>query len=166
MGKDFPVVPDRKKACCGQAIVELALVLPVILAIASLAIDAANMVFIAHRLSAATREGARVATESTLASPQNPTVNDNCDLSTCASSASLCCIAVNRTGLVLFDTGIQDGNVEARWVQETKNNCRYVLLEVEASTHVNFFFGLGNRDLSFSSVAYAGDYDIATGDPC
>jgi len=144
----------------GQAIVEFALIIPVLLAIATLAIDMANMVFVAHRLSAATREGSRIATETSLPTPENPSPSDKCTLAQCVSSSSICCIAVNRTNLVLFNSGVTNGTVTGEWVPVVEDDRRYVLLRVQASSVVNFFFGLGSQTINSASVSYGDDFQV------
>lgn len=141
--------------------VEFVLLLPMLLAVASLVIDMGNMIFVSHRLSSATREGARVATETSVPSPENPTEADNCNLGVCGDGASsICCIGINRANLVLFNSGIDETEVDGEWIADVQGGRRYVLYRVTAATTVNFFFGLGNQRLSSSSTAYGDDYPV------
>jgi len=142
----------------GQAIVEFALIIPVLLAIATIVIDLANMVFVAHRLSAATREGARIATETSVPTPEDPGSTDRCELGTCVNSPDICCIAINRSNLVLFNSGITNATVDGTWYSVTDSGRKYVLLRVTATSIVNLFFGLGTQTISTSSVAYGDDF--------
>lgn len=147
----------------GQAAVEFVLMLPILLLLASVAMDTANMVFVAHRLAAATREGARVATETTQPIPEHGDTGESCTISGCASGTSLCCLAVRRANLVLWNSGVQDpDNVTGRWIERTDNttNRRYVMLQITATETVNFAFGLADQTLVFRSVGYGDDYPL------
>lgn len=142
--------------------VEFVLLLPMLLAVASLVIDMGNMIFVAHRLSAASREGARVATETSVPTPENPTAGDNCELATCGEGAtSICCIGINRANLVLFNSGIDQTEVTGEWITDVRFGRRYVLYRVTTATTVNFFFGLGNQRLTSQSTAYGDDFPAA-----
>ena len=140
----------------GQALAEFILVVPILLAVASLAIDMANMVFVAHRLSSAAREGARIATETTLPIPQEAST---CNVNGCANSNSLCCIAVNRSNLVLFTSGVENAVINGNWFIHEANGKNYSMLEVQATTVVGFFFGIGNQTLTGTAVAYGDEFE-------
>jgi|GEM_PF-1688529 len=143
----------------GQAAVEFVLMLPIILFLSSFALDVANMVSIGHRLSAATREGARVATETTQPIPTTGT----CSIQTCTDDiTTLCCLAVRRANLVLWNSGVQDPDaVTAQWTTTDEDGRRYIFLEMTATETVNFAFGLTNQTLTFRSIGYGDDIEIA-----
>ena len=116
------------------------------------------MVFVAHRLSAATREGARIATETSVPTPENPGGSDQCSLGVCVNSPEICCIAINRANLVLFNSGVTNATINGTWFSTVQNDRRYVMLRVTASSVVNLFFGLGTQTISTASVAYGDDF--------
>jgi len=146
-----------------QAIVELALLLPVLLAMASLIIDAANMIFVAHRLTAATREGARIATESGADVVTEMGTDPSCTIGACRanlSNLSTCCIAVRRAETVLINSGITNAEVSGEWDIVSKYQRDYYLLRIDTSSQVNFLFGLGNQTVTATASAYGDDAPI------
>ncbi|MDP3920264.1 MAG: pilus assembly protein [Candidatus Omnitrophota bacterium] len=130
-----------KQRSRGQSLVEFALVLPLFMLIAVAGIDVASLVSATHRLSAATREGARVATESTDAA-----------FSTRTRDA-----AVTRTQRVLTDSGIPwwEADVNAEWNFEFIGGVRYDFLEVRAEFEPPFFFGQVLRFLGMDELPLA-----------
>lgn len=147
------------KSTRGQAAVEFVLMLPILLLLSSLAIDVANMISVGHRLSAASREGARIATETTQPIPLEGT----CDVQTCTDDAtSLCCLAVRRTNLVLWNSGVQNPDaVTGEWTTFDEEGRRYIFLEITATETVNFIFGMADQTLTFRSVSYGDDIEIS-----
>lgn len=146
----------------GQVFVEFALVLPVLILIASLVIDLANMVFVFHRLSAATREAARVATETNLpvlSSEIGPTYSEsNCPVG--GKPHFVPCVAVARADRVLEDSGIpgsSDANttVAARYYQITSGGDTHTMLEVTVGRQVDYFFKLAGLNIRATANAYA-----------
>ncbi|MCM8776493.1 MAG: pilus assembly protein, partial [Candidatus Omnitrophica bacterium] len=87
----------------GQAIVETALMLPILFLIAGVVLDLANLVMTAHRITSAVREGARIATENP---EQLSGTLTNCSAASeiCAITGSndICCVAVSRAYYVLY----------------------------------------------------------------
>ncbi len=153
---------DTARNSRGQAMVEFVLLLPMLLAVASLVIDMGNMIFVAHRLAAATREGSRVATETSVPAPENPGAGDSCELGTCGDGVtSICCIGINRANLVLFNSGINQTEIDGEWISDVRDGRRYVLYRVTAATTVDFFFGLGNQRLSSQATAYGDDFPVS-----
>lgn len=151
----------------GQAIVEFVILVPLLLGIACIVLELGNMVFVAHRLSSATREGARIATETSLPAPRDANALPTCNLSECAQANSICCIAVNRANLVLFNSGIQGADINGRWFLENANGRTYSMFEIEATLDTNFIlswvfqaFGntANNLTLRSTSVAYGDDF--------
>ena len=150
---NFTSLKRLSKQCSrGQSLAEFAMVLPIFMMIAVAGIDVASLISATHRLSAATREGARVATESTDFSFSVRTRN----------------AAITRTQRVLTDSGIPwwDATVNARWNFEFIGGVRYDFLEVRVEYEPPFFFGrvlrvLGMDELPLSlrsqSVGYATD---------
>ncbi|MBN1687699.1 MAG: pilus assembly protein [Candidatus Omnitrophica bacterium] len=61
----------------GQALVEFALILPILLLLVLGAIDISNMIYTYHRMVAAAREGTRIGAESTLPTAEMPQMGAN-----------------------------------------------------------------------------------------
>lgn len=156
----------------GQGVIEMALVLPVLLGFGTLTIDLANLVLTAHRITAAVREGARVATETstpwdpsiatcTPNSDINPTnCTPSCGLNTqtaadCADNdTSTCCIAVSRANIVLFNSGVTDGIVRGTWLERDIGGTQYAFLRIEMEATVNFFFGIGSQTIRQAATGF------------
>lgn len=122
----------------GQSAVEFALVIPLFMLIAVAGLDIATMISVTHRLAAATREGARLATEST-----DPPFSGQTQQA-----------AIARTRRVMTDSGVPwwEANVSARWQAEFAGNVIYYFLEVRAETEPPFFFGRIMRTLGFEDL--------------
>lgn len=135
----------------GQSLVEFAISLPVLLLMCVLCMDIANFIYATSRVTAATREGAKLATEASDA-PGSELVRQ---------------AAITRTQRSLTDSGIPwwdpKVRVDAQWISAVSGNTSYSLLKVEASYTPRLFFGgllaLGRPNASLtvsgSSVGYA-----------
>lgn len=130
-----------KRASSGQSLVEFALVLPLFLIITVAGVDVANLISVTHRLSAATREGARLATETTDTAFATRTQN----------------AAVSRTQRVMTDAGIPwwNANVTAAWTGRNINGVNYTFLRVSADYTPPLFFGRVMRTLGFQNLPLA-----------
>lgn len=93
-----------KKNSRGQALVEMALSLPILLLLTTSAVDFGNMTYTQHRLSASVYEGLKLVSQSTgnytLFCPGNT-------YSTDGSGTSLCTGIQNRFGTALDDSGLE-----------------------------------------------------------
>jgi hypothetical protein len=137
----------------GQAMVETVLILPILLGFASLIIDLGNLMYVAHRITAASREGARFVTESSEPLPDPLT---NCELAACGTATGHCCTALHRTSNVLFNSGIQDANIRGEWFNDTSRPPGvYTFFRLTVETNITFFFGLFTQTVQTSAVAYA-----------
>ena len=143
----------------GQALTELALILPILVLVGSVGVDLARMVLTAHRVAAAVHEGARYTTESPL--PLTLPLQD-CSLNTPSSTVecgsgtvTTCCIAISRANLALFDSGVTNHSVQGQWIQQEIMGRQYAFLRITMSSNVNFFFSIGNQMITSSAVGFA-----------
>lgn len=158
-----------RKCQSGQSLVEFALVLPLLIFLFSALCDAGRLVVITHRFDAATREGAKLATETT-----TPVINPTNGNPIAANITQLENAAVARVRRILIDSGVPAytsggellaGDLQAQICTETKNGVRYWLMRVGGGWDVPTLFGLFGPTLRISSLAwgYVTEYDASTG---
>lgn len=121
----------------GQSLVEFAISLPLMLLLGVAAFDVGMAVANYHRLVAAAREGARVATESTNFGNPNMTAVQISDAEVQVSQS-----AIARTQLALTQSGINwwdsKVTVEAGFRDVSLGNVQYRFLEIETRFQPDF----------------------------
>ena len=150
-----------KRSSRGQSLIEFALVMVLFfLPLTTLVLDGVRIFTTYNRLQEATREGAKVVTESQAPIP-NPNalqpLPPNCE-ETC-SDDFICCIAVKRANAVLWHSGIKDATVTGRWSSANKGDVTYVFLTIAANKTVRYFFQTGSLNLSVLSTGYADEFN-------
>ena len=165
MKKNIVSLRDRmftKRPARGQGLTELAISLPLFFLLLTAGIDMSNIIYTYHRLAAATREGAKLVSQTGSA----------------ATSPALQQTAIDRTRLALTNSGIpwwdatvtaQVYNVDVTVPLVLYSQQSYQFLSIRAGYQPNLFFGrvlsaFGFQNIPFTTLtAQSTAYNDSTG---
>lgn len=154
----------------GQAMVEFMVLLPVLIFMGVLVIDAASLMSAQNRLNAAVREGAKLLSETgdrTYGSHPNCSLNFSPPTgpTNCSVEKTRCCDALQRAYRVAVESGVRNLQLEGEWTIKSLRDLdnsyaasrEYRLFNIRANAAINRILGLGGNIVRAEITAYGGE---------